>query len=95
MDLTLADTLFNSGFLYSAAMLTQTEMLQAIHKRGGQRSHTQATVVLSPWHRPDTLSLVTCLSVRLSVHQTRLPMRPCSNVTTSLSVGLTLTHTQK
>lgn len=45
-----------------------------IHKRGGQRSPTYVAVTLSPWHWPDTLSPVTCLSVCRSVRQTSLPV---------------------
>lgn len=65
-----------------------TETLQDIVKWGSV--DTQATVALSPWHQSDTLSLVTCLTVRLSVHQARLPLRPCSEVTTSLKLLLAL-----
>lgn len=65
-----------------------TERLQDVVKWGSV--DTQATVALPPWHQFDTLSLVTCLTVRLSVHQTRLPLRPFSQVTTSLKLLLAL-----
>lgn len=84
-------TLFCYAFLCSAMMLTKTEMLHVIHKWGGQGSHTHATIVLSPWHWPDTLSLDTCLFVRLSFHQISLLMGPRSEVTTSYGDA---SHTQ-
>lgn len=90
MDLT--HTLHISGFQCSPADVSPNRHYKLSIKE--VKGHTQgATIVLSPWHWSDTLSLITCVSVSLSVCPSS-QMRPCSKVTTSLSVfGLTHTYT--
>lgn len=81
---------------FSSSLFVQPRQLQQRHYKLSineeVRGHTHITVLLSPWHQSDMLSLVTCLSVHLSVYQTRLPMRPCSKVTTSSSLCLMGSH---
>lgn len=89
---------FNSHgqILHFSSLFVQPRQLQQRHYKRSineeVRGHTHITVLLSPWHQSDMLSLVTCLSVHLSVYQTRLPMRPCSKVTTSSGLCLMASH---